>query len=240
MPNLIETVNHVVVLTGAGFSAPSGLPIYRASSAGWMDADLEQKSHAACYHDHLDELWPHWLGLARAAAEAEPNAAHFALARWERMLLTRDEPGSLTIVTQNVDGLHQRAGSQRVLEVHGSIRAARELTQGSELFGYDPDPQAGPPVSPDGSERTRPDIVLFGEKPRHMHAAEDAIRHADLLIAAGTSGRVWPVAGLPSLAREYGVPTLLLNREEWPYATFDTTVLDDVLALDQLVPQEAG
>lgn len=237
MPNLIESVNRVVV-TGAGFSAPSGLPLYRAGSAGWLDAEGERMSHASRYGNHLNELWPRWHELAGAALAADPNAAHRALARWERLLATRSEPGSLTVVTQNVDGLHQRAGSSAVLEVHGTMLAARELTSGSPLFDYRPDPEAGPPPSPRGSLHTRPDIVLFGEKPRFMLQATEAIKCADLALFAGTSGRVWPVAGLPKVAREYGVPTMLLNHEEWPYARFDITVLDDVLALDRLVPTD--
>lgn len=161
---------------------------------------------------------------------AEPNAAHRALARWDQLLDGRG--GSLTVLTQNIDGLHQRAGSTWVLEAHGTILKARRLRKNSPLFNYMPgDVSTGtaPPVAPDGSTRTRPDIVLFGERPRHMQQAVAAIRDADLVIFTRTSG-------LLDVAHEFGVPTMLFNQTEWEHGRFDVVVIDDVLALDQLVP----
>lgn len=241
MPNLIESVSRVVVVTGAGFSAPSGLPVYRNGGANWLDAEGEEISHAWRYGNHLPALWERWHRLAHEARSAEPNAAHLALARWERMLrartTTRGAPGWLKIVTQNVDGLHGRAGSQDVLEVHGSILRAKRLGR-TETFEYAPtpeDPRA--PEAPNGSRRTRPDVVLFGERPRRMREATRAVFDADLVVFAGTSGRVWPVAGLLEVANEAGTPALLLNQEEWDHGEFQVTVLDDVLALDKLVPR---
>src|SRR5699024_6593641 len=236
MASLIESVNHVVVITGAGFSAPSGLPVYRDGSAGWLDAETEKLSHASCYGNHLEQLWPHWHSLARAALDAEPNPAHRALARWEKLLAARDEPGSLTIVTQNVDGLHQRAGSMKVIEAHGSILKARELPRNSMLFDYEPELGGGPPRSPTGSLRTRPDIVLFGEHPWGMKRASKIVQRADLVLFAGTSGRVWPVAGLLNIANDSRSRTMLLNEQEWDAGHFDVVVIDDVQALDVLVP----
>lgn len=241
MPNLFDSVNHVVVITGAGFSAPSGMPVYRGSGIGWLDDDLEQKSRSDRYGNHLDELWVHWHNLARQATDAVPNAAHFALTRWQRLLAARDEPGALTIVTQNVDGLHQRAGSTDVIEAHGSILQARRLADGSPTFDFTPANSlvpATPPVSPDGHSRTRPDIVLFGEHPRRMEEASEAVQRADLVIFAGTSGRVWPVAGLLNIANESRARTMLLNEQEWKVGEFDLIVIEDVLALDELVPQD--
>lgn len=237
MPNLIDSVHHVVVITGAGFSSPSGLPVYRDSGTGWIDAEVEKLSHASAYGNHLEQLWPHWHSLARVAADAEPNAAHLALARWEQLLAAREKPGSLAIVTQNVDGLHQRAGSAGVIEAHGSILAARTLKKNSSLFDYEPEPGAGPPPAPDGDLRTRPDIVLFGEQPRGMRRAVQLIKRADLVLFAGTSGRVWPVAGLLDVANDSGAHTMLLNQQEWDAGHFDVIVLDDVVSLDDLVPQ---
>ncbi|MDO4254364.1 MAG: Sir2 family NAD-dependent protein deacetylase [Kocuria sp.] len=179
-----------------------------------------------------------WHRLAHEARSAEPNAAHLALARWERILLARPEPGWLKVVTQNVDGLHARAGSRDVLEVHGSILRAKRLGK-VETFEYETtpdDPRA--PEAPNGSRRTRPDVVLFGERPRRMREATQAVFDADLVVFAGTSGRVWPVAGLLEVANESQTPALLLNQEEWDHGEFQIAVLDDVLALDELVPQE--
>ncbi len=238
VPTMIDSVRKVVVVTGAGFSAPSGLPVYRNGGAGWLDEEGEKLAHASRYGNHLPELWRRWHALAQAARNASPNAAHHALARWERLLLARTEPGSLTIVTQNVDGLHQRAGSQSVLAVHGSILHARRMNR-TAVFEYEPnlhDPR--PPQAPNGSRRTRPDVVLFGERPRHMRTAVKAVTEADLVLFAGTSGRVWPVAGLLEIAEKADVPTMLLNDTEWDHGHFDITIIDDVLALDQIVPQD--
>lgn len=236
MATMIDSVKHVVVVTGAGFSAPSGLPVYREGSAGWLDAEGEYLSHASRYAEHLNELWPRWHHLARLAKDAEPNPAHLALARWERRLrTTKRAPGSLTIITQNLDGLHQRAGNQSVLEVHGTILKVRK-TDGPELFDYTASDDR-PPQAPDGSTLTRPDVVLFGEQPRHMEQAIEAVQRADLVIFAGTSGNVWPVAGLLDVASQApSTRTMLLNKTTWDHGHFDIVVLEDVLALDQIIP----
>lgn len=240
MPNLIESVNKVVVVTGAGFSAPSGLPVYRNGGANWLDPEDEQMSHASRYGNHLPELWQRWHTLARQALDAQPNAAHLALVRWERILADRPVEAWLKIVTQNVDGLHSRAGSQDVLEVHGSILRAKRIGK-TETFPYEPTPDGPfPPEAPNGSRRTRPDVVLFGERPRRMREATQAVFDADLVVFAGTSGRVWPVAGLLEVAKKAGTPAMLLNQEEWDHGRFQITVLDDVLALDELVPFETA
>lgn len=186
-------------------------------------------SHASRYGNHLETLWLRWHALAKAAQEAEPNIAHAALARWERRLGAQ---GRLTVVTQNVDGLHQRAGSSEVLEVHGTILRARRLN-GQHLFDFDPVHGGQPPMSPDGSQRTRPDVVLFGERPRHMKQAMAAAREADLLLVAGTSGNVRPASDLPAAARANGVHTVLLNQEPW--GQFDETLLHDVEVLADLI-----
>lgn len=236
MTTFIDAHDHIVVVTGAGFSAPSGLPVYRDGETGWMDGEAERMSHASRYGNHLDQLWPIWHELAATAAGASPNAAHLALTRWQQLLGTRQ--GSLTVITQNIDGLHTRAGTENVLEVHGSIHRARKLNK-VETFDYTPDTvDTRAPAAADGSRRTRPDIVLFGERPRHMSRAVTAIRHADLVIFAGTSGRVWPVAGLLDIAQETHARTMLLNLAPWDADAdqFDLVINDDVLALDELVP----
>lgn len=242
MLDLITSVRNVVVVTGAGFSAPSGLPVYRNGGANWLDAESERMSQASCYGNHLTQLWKQWHALAHAAKTAEPNAAHLALVRWERLLDFGDESGSgsMTIVTQNVDDLHQRAGSRDVIEVHGSIHRARLLNK-QETFGYEPAPDNPvPPAAPNGSHRTRPDIVLFGERPHGMKRAMNAVQQADLVLFAGTSGRVWPVTGLLDVAVEHGALTMLINHEPWvdgsALSRFDITVIDDVTALDALIP----
>lgn len=243
MGTFINAWTNVVVISGAGFSAPSGMPVYRGDRdglerAGWFTNKIAAKMHRETYAAHLDENWSHWQELIDLALDASPHEGHHALVRWERVLTSRTHPGSLTIVTQNVDGLHQRAGSSHVLDVHGTILISREIAT-SERF---PSPHSDahetlPPAAPNGSRATRPDIVLFGEHPRQMTAAIDAVKGADLVVFAGTSGRVWPVAGLLQIANsQRRTTTMLLNLEPWEHGTFDVIVLDDVRALDQLVP----
>lgn len=242
MSTVFESANHVVVVTGAGFSAPSGLPVYRNGGANWMDGETERLSHASRYGNHLSQLWRQWHELGQTLVSAQPNAAHLAMARWEQLLASRTPVGSLTVVTQNVDGLHIRAGNKGVLEVHGTLMKARRLN-GTELFDWTPDlDDPRPPLLPalsatrTATRRTRPDVVLFGEKPRFMQQATHAVKNADLVIFAGTSGQVWPVAGLLDVAHRAGVTTMLLNQTPWGDAAFAGVILDDVLALDQLVP----
>lgn len=153
--------------------------------------------------------------------------------------MTSTERNVAEPVTQNLDGLRQRAGSTSVIEAHGTITKAREIGS-NDLFDFNPVlGSSQPPLSPAGSRRTRPDIVLFGEQPRGMAEAITAVQSAQLLMFAGTSGNVWPISGLYDIAREAGVPTLLINDEPWRTGReCDITVIDDVTALDSLVPHD--
>lgn len=210
----------IVVLTGAGISAESGIPTYRESGSGWVQNDLEAKSHASRYGNHLPELWKHWNQQRALSANAQPNAAHLALASLQDYL---DEDGSgwLRVVTQNVDGLHSRAGSRRVIELHGNINQSRCLRCKREIPAT-PTPTTSEidmvPACPYcGSAKTRPMITLFGEKLKKSLVDDTLclIRHCDALIAVGTSGEVLPVAGFPEYAKRYGKRTFLVNKAEW-------------------------
>lgn len=240
----VTTARKVVVLTGAGISAPSGLATYRSGGSGWSDPDLEAKSHARVYGNHLATLWPWWDGLRRAFLAAEPNLAHLALAIWGNAL--RGTGGSLLVATQNVDGLHERAGSTTV-PVHGSMHQGRCLTcrtvfpLDSTLFAS---PGAAPTCPGCGSTRTRPDIVLFGEQlpTAATRRVEQALLDADLLVAVGTSGRVHPAAGWVEAAREAGAWTALadLNEGDWEPWPFDTFLVGDAAKTLPYVLAQAG
>ena len=179
----------VVVLTGAGVSAESGIPTFRGPQGLWRNFRAESLAtpEAFARDPFLIWEWYEWRrGLIRAA---KPNGAHHALARLTDSLL----------VTQNVDGLHSRAGSHDVIELHGSLFRARCVREGT-VFDAD-EPFAQIPPHCDCGALLRPDVVWFGEMlpPGLFERAAAAVAHADLLLVIGTSGVVYPAAGLVSI-----------------------------------------
>lgn len=207
----------VLVVTGAGISAPSGIPTYRAAGSGWADPDLERISHISRYGNHLPALWQFWGRLRELTASAAPNAAHEALTTAQQRCEAAG--GFLTVLTQNVDDLHGRAGTTGVIELHGSIHRSRCLRRSCGT----PYPDATSPAPgqvpscPRCARRTRPDVVLFGEQlaAASVAAARAALRQADLIVYVGTSGNVWPVAGFAEQARAAGKRTVLVNADPW-------------------------
>jgi NAD-dependent deacetylase len=182
-----------------------------------------------------------WGEIARQAQDAEPNAAHRALAHWEQLL--DENGGHLEVITQNVDGLHQRAGSRAVTEMHGSILRTRPVgTDDSHVSTATSKRGIDPHRTSFGSPSVRPDIVLFGEVPRGIPHAHRVVGQADLVLFVGTSGLINHVAELLRLANAGPAVTMLLNLEPWDERTtaltgnFDITTLDDALELEVLVP----
>ena len=195
----------IVILTGAGVSAESGIATFRGPGGLWEGHRVED----VCTPEALaaDPVLVHRFYDARRAvlAGVEPNAAHMALAR-----LDAGWAGDLLLVTQNVDDLHERAGSRRLLHMHGQLRSALCAACGYRA------PHEGdlPPAVPCPSCRApalRPDIVFFGEMPYEMARIEAALAEADLFVSVGTSGAVYPAAGFVQLAAHYGAATLELN-----------------------------
>lgn len=236
---LVRDARRVVVITGAGISAPSGLATYREGGSAWTAVDIEQMSHAKRYGNHLTPLWERlWGPLVNAAAAAQPNPAHHALTAWQTQL--RATGGELRVVTQNVDGLHQRAHTSGVTEIHGTTTTVRCL----RCMKTSPTPHyagAGVPPCPQcGAGRTRPNVVLFGERlsAPAVRTTEQAIASADLFLAIGTSGVVHPVAGWLALATRSGVPTVALNTTA--RAGFAHIVLGDCAATLPAILDAAG
>lgn len=198
---------NIVILTGAGISAESGVATFREPGGLWEGHRVEDvctpealARDAALVHRFYDER-------RAKLASVEPNAAHRALAR-----LDAEWTGELLLVTQNVDDLHERAGSRRLLHMHGELRSALCAACGARV------PWAGslPPGSACagcGAAALRPDIVFFGEMPYAMERIEAALAEADLFVSIGTSGAVYPAAGFVQLARHFGAHTLELNLE---------------------------
>jgi len=227
----------IVILTGAGISAESGLPTFRTKNGQnyWDDDDgngghdvyrVEQVCTPRALAD--DPVLVHRFYDARRAALAtvEPNIAHHALAR-----LDAAWPGNLLIVTQNVDDLHERAGSRRLLHMHGELRAALCAACGHRA-PHDGDLPPATPCPACGARALRPDIVFFGEMPYQMARIEAALAAADLFVSIGTSGAVYPAAGFVQLAAHYGATTLELNLEHSAGSgLFDETLLGPATAL---------
>jgi NAD-dependent deacetylase len=196
----------IVILTGAGISAESGLPTFRDKDGLWEGHRVEDVASPAGFRRD-PELVHRFYNLRRAALyDVTPNAAHIALAR-----LQREYAGRVTLITQNVDDLHERAGSEDVIHMHGELRKAR-CTHCERVFAWDGDLETTTPCPKCGGiGGMRPDIVWFGEIPYHMERIGELLHEADCFAAIGTSGHVHPAAGFVSAARFAGADTIEIN-----------------------------
>ncbi|MET0999648.1 MAG: NAD-dependent deacylase [Marmoricola sp.] len=195
----------VLVLTGAGISAESGLPTFRDAAGLWEGHDPMTVATPEAYDADPDLVHRFYDERRSVLARVEPNAAHVALARLEEHL-----GDDLYLVTQNIDDLHERGGSQRVHHMHGRLRAAWCTTcdDRHEWTGTLGDRPACPTC---GSATLRPDVVWFGEMPYDMDAVQQAIFDCDLFVAIGTSGLVYPAAAFVHYAIGNGAETIELN-----------------------------
>jgi NAD-dependent deacetylase len=226
------SIRNIVILTGAGISAESGIDTFRGGGGLWEQHRVEDVATPEAFARDPD-LVLRFYDMRRAAIQTkEPNPAHFALAK-----LDREWAGELLIVTQNVDDLHERAGARRVLHMHGEhLNAwcaacdARSPWRESLLVR--------PPCPACGARALRPDVVWFGEMPYRMDEIYAALRNADLFVSIGTSGAVYPAAGFVRDARELGAATLELNLERSQGSPwFDETRLGSA---SELVPAWVG
>ncbi|WP_226635372.1 NAD-dependent deacylase [Brevundimonas poindexterae] len=205
---------NIVILTGAGISAESGVPTFRASDGLWMGHPIEDVATPEAFARDPATVHDFYNARRRQLAEVQPNAAHRALAE-----LAARWPGSLTLVTQNVDDLHARAHTDvapasgfRLIPMHGQLLKAACTRTGriSDCPG-DLYVDSVSPHHPEG--RLRPHIVWFGEMPLEMEVIHDALQACDLFVAIGTSGAVYPAAGFVEIARHAGARTVELNLE---------------------------
>jgi NAD-dependent deacetylase len=197
----------VVVLTGAGISAESGLPTFRDADGLWEGHRPEEVATPEAFAADPDLVQRFYDARRAALAAVEPNPAHHALARLEERL-----GDDFFLVTQNIDDLHQRAGSRRVVPMHGRLRSAycQHCGERSHWRGTLADRPACPAC---GVRQLRPDVVWFGEVPHGLARIERALEHADLFVSIGTSGMVYPAAGFAQVAQGAGALTLELNLE---------------------------
>lgn len=201
----MKPIRNIVVLTGAGISAESGIDTFRDGGGLWEQHRVEDVATPEAFARDPD-LVQRFYDMRRAAVQTkQPNAAHRALAR-----LDAAWPGELLIVTQNVDDLHERAGASRVLHMHGELLSAW-CTACDTRHRWTGDLIDRPPCPACGARALRPDIVWFGEMPYEMERIYAALREADLFVSIGTSGAVYPAAGFVREARAMRIPTLELN-----------------------------
>ena len=198
-------MTNIVILTGAGISAESGLGTFRDEGGLWAQHRIEDVATPEGFAKDPQLVVNFYNERRKQSVAAEPNAAHHALARLER-----DLAGEVLVVTQNVDDLHERGGSQNVLHMHGALNSALCASCGHrwpaplEMHVGETCPSCEAPAA-------RPDIVWFGEIPYYMDQIEAAIARADVFAAIGTSGNVYPAAGFVQFARSTGAHTVELN-----------------------------
>ena len=202
---------NIVILTGAGISAESGIDTFRAAGGLWENHKVEDVATPQSYFKD-PQLVHNFYNMRRAALKTvKPNAAHIALATLEAGLAERG--GKLTLITQNVDDLHERGGVSGVIHMHGILTS---MLCGICEHRWDHSEDASPEMlcpSCHVKGSPRPDIVWFGEMPYHMDAIENAVDACDLFVSIGTSGAVYPAAGFVQMANSLGKRTLELNLE---------------------------
>lgn len=199
---------NIVVLTGAGVSADSGVDTFRDPEGAWVKNDPQKVATPEGFAEDPARVHAFYNARRAQLPTVQPNAAHHALAKLEDGLVAAG--GSFTLVTQNVDDLHQRAGSKNILPIHGSLDKAECYTCG-HVLRWTEDLSTNTLCPSCNTHSMRPYIVWFGEIPRHFDEVEDRMMEADLFAAVGTSGAVYPAAGLVGFARERGIPRVELN-----------------------------
>jgi NAD-dependent deacetylase len=203
-----HTGKRIVILTGAGVSAESGLATFRDSDGLWEKHDPMQIATPEAFANNPALVYRFYNARRNQLRDVCPNDAHRALAR-----LQKDFPGNVFLITQNVDDLHERGGSEQVCHMHGELNSVlcracnRTLRVSEDYDGHTSCPLCGV------SGKLRPDIVWFGEIPYHMDAIGARLRECDLFIAVGTSGVVYPAAGFVREALRGGAQTIEINKE---------------------------
>lgn len=208
----LKSARHVAVLTGAGVSAESGVPTFRDAQTGlWAKFRPEDLATPEAFRRNPKMVWDWYQYRFNAVSAVEPNPGHHALA------LMQDLFPEFTLITQNVDGLHERAGSRKVIELHGNILKHKCLDCGIPL-ALDDAPLGSPPSCPCDKSYYRPDVVWFGENLpfEALDAAQTAAKSCDVFLCVGTSTVVYPAAELPFSAQRRGAVVVEINPDETP------------------------
>ena len=213
LQDALSAASRVEVFTGAGMSADSGLDTFRDATTGlWTHVDTQAMASLDSWRRDPDPMWAWYLWRAHKARSAAPNAGHLAVARWQRAL-----DGHLHVTTQNIDDLHERAGSTDVSHLHGSLLAFRcsvcDRPAPEPELPTEPVERLTPPACAWCGGPVRPGVVWFGEAlpEKDFSEAEASMLGCDLVVIVGTSGVVYPAAGLPVLAARRGVPVVEIS-----------------------------
>ncbi|MFO0983528.1 MAG: NAD-dependent deacylase [Planctomycetota bacterium] len=217
----LRRAHHVAVLTGSGISAESGVPTFRDAQTGlWARFQPEELATAQAFRRDPKLVWEWYAWRRELVARASPNAGHLALVSMQARVPV------FTLITQNVDGLHQRAGSHGVIELHGSLARNRCFNEGVVVDSWQ-ETGAIPPRCPRCGGSLRPDVVWFGEAlpAGALETGLHAVRTCDLLLTIGTSAMVQPAAALPYEALMRGIAVAEINLGETPLSTEATFAL---------------
>jgi NAD-dependent deacetylase len=210
----LRAARQVCVLTGSGISAESGVPTFREAQTGlWQQYDPQELATPEAFQRDPELVWRWYRWRRELVAAARPNAGHEALVTLASLV------PEFTLVTQNVDGLHQRAGSDGVIEFHGNLFEDRCFVEGCIV--RDADMSSAVPLCPGCGGMLRPGVVWFGEAipESAMHAAAAAVSNCDLFFSIGTSALVWPAAGLADAARQQGASVVEVNLDATPLSS---------------------
>lgn len=235
--DLLREAHYAVALTGAGISTASGIPDFRGPAGVWQHADAATIASLAGFHANPRQFYAWLRPLLETVLKAAPNPAHYALAALERRNILK------AIITQNFDGLHQRAGSREVYELHGHLRSATcpECDRQLPLRALLPAVRRGNPPRCSCGHLIKPDVVLFDEMlPRGLYwLARHAIEQADLMIVAGTSLAVFPVNDLPAHGLRRQAKLVIINATETHLDEYAAVVIreDVARALPEIVNQ---
>jgi len=216
-PELVQHLaraKSVAVLTGAGVSAESGLPTFRGAQTGlWAKYNPEELATPRAFRRDPRLVWEWYAWRRKLVADARPNPAHLALADMEKLF------SQFRLITQNVDGLHQRAGSREVIELHGNITRTKCFDEGTVISSWKETSDV-PPKCPNCGGLLRPDVVWFEESlpEKEMDLAVNASATCDVFLCVGTSGVVYPAAALPFEALRHGATVVEMNPQPTPFS----------------------
>lgn len=215
----LRNARKVVALTGAGVSVESGIPSFRGQDGIWTKYPIEEYAAIDAFLADPEKVWAFWFELGASFRDCKPNPAHYAFAELEKMGRCH------AVITQNIDNLHEQAGSTRVIEYHGNVRRLRCLDCGTSApldLAIRP---AAPPRCPCGAIM-KPDVVMFGEliPEQALREAEQLAATCDLMIVAGTSATVYPAAFLPHQAKKNGAFIIETNIQETDFTSSITDI----------------
>lgn len=214
--NILLDVKKVAVLTGAGISAESGIPTFRGKDGLWKTYRAEELATPAAFHHDPKLVWE-WYDWRRGIiGSKEPNPGHKVLARWEKIF------SDFSLITQNIDGLHEKSGSKKILELHGNIWKLRCMEEGTITENHESPLKEIPPHCPECGSLLRPHVVWFGESLSSsvLHEAFLLSSNCEVMFVVGTSAVVQPAASLPLSASEAGAKIVEINPDPTPLTSY--------------------